>query len=253
MKSSAFRLCRSVLTGLAFAALTGMAQAQPTDGFPPKASPSEAGWGFYKGWETGWSDQHQKLLDRTAKGGVDIMFLGDSLTALWEKEGKAEWDARFAPLKAANYGIGADSTRQIIWRLENGELDNLNPKLVVLMIGTNNLYNDHNSGTDPEIVAGIEKIVGLIRAKAPASKILLLGILPRQNAYFTDRARNLNIVLSAYAQANKIPFANFHEKFLGTDVINPALFKADRVHLTPAGYAIFGAELSPVVTALLKH
>lgn len=253
MKSPVFHLRRLAITGLLLAAFLGQAHAQPTDGFPPKGSPAEAGWGFYKGWEMGWSDQHQKLLDRTAKGGVDIMFLGDSLTALWDKEGKVEWDTRFAPLKAANYGIGADSTRQVIWRLENGELDNLNPKLVVLMIGTNNLYNDHNSGTDPEIVAGIEKIVGLIRAKAPSAKILLLGVLPRQNAYFTDRIRNLNIVLSAYAQANKIPFANFHEKFLGTDVINPALFKADRVHLSPAGYAILGAELSPVVTSLLKH
>lgn len=239
---------RSLLALLA----TSLAFAQPTDGFPPKASPSEAGWGFYKGWDSGWAGLHQKLLDRTAQGGVDVMFLGDSLTSLWAKEGKAEWEARFAPLNAANYGIGGDSTRQVIWRLQNGELDNLNPKLVVLMIGTNNIYNDHNSGTDPEIIAGVEKIIGLIRTKAPSANVLLLGVLPRQNAYFTDRIANLNTVLSAYALANKIPFANCHGKFLGADVINPALFKADRIHLSPEGYAILGAELAPVVAALLE-
>lgn len=232
--------------------LTTLASAQPTDGFPPKASPAEAGWGFYKGWESGWANYHQKLLDRTVKGDIDVMFLGDSLTSLWAKDGKAEWDARFAPLKAANYGIGGDSTRQVIWRLENGELDNLNPKLVVLMIGTNNIYGDHNSGTDTEIVEGVAKIVALIHEKAPPAKILLLGVLPRQNAFFTDRIAKLNTGLSAYATANKIPFANFHDKFLGADIINPALFNADRVHLSTAGYAILGAELAPVVTGLLK-
>lgn len=252
MNPAAFHFARLALAGLLIAAGASLASAQPTDGFPPKAAPSEAGWGFYKGWESGWGDLHQKLLDRTAKGGVDVMFLGDSLVALWDKEGKAEWDARFAPLKAANYGVGGDSTRQVIWRLENGELDNLNPKLVVLMVGTNNIYNDHNSGDDPEIVAGIEKIVGLIRAKAPAAKILILGVLPRQNDYFTDRIANLNTVLSAYASAHKIPFANFHAKFLGADVINPALFKPDRVHLSAEGYAVLGAALAPEIAKLLK-
>lgn len=252
MNPPAFLLRRLALTGLLLAAFTGLSRAQPTDGFPPKAKPSESGWGFYKGWDSGWSGLHQKLLARTAQGGVDVMFLGDSLTALWDKEGKAVWDSRFAPLKAANYGIGGDSTRQVLWRLENGELDNLNPKLVVLMIGTNNIYSDHNSGTDAEITEGVAKIVGLIHVKAPAAKILLLGVLPRQNAFFTDRVANLNTALSAYASANKIPFANVYDKFLGTDVINPALFKTDRVHLSPAGYDILGAELAPAITALLK-
>lgn len=249
-KNNSMRSALAAVLLLAFAA--SVASAQPTGVFPPKASPSESGWGYYKGWDSGWSDYHQKLLDRTARGGVDIMFLGDSLTSLWDKEGKAEWDSRFAPLKAANYGIGGDSTRQILWRLENGELDNLNPKLVVLMIGTNNLYNDHNSGTDAEIVEAVAKIIGLVAAKSPSSRVLLLGVLPRQNDYFTDRIAALNTALSAYATANQIPFANFYDKFLGADVINPALFKADRVHLSPAGYAVLGAELAPAVTALLK-
>ncbi|MFA6286194.1 MAG: GDSL-type esterase/lipase family protein [Opitutaceae bacterium] len=253
MKLPSALLGRLALTGLLLAVLTGLAQAQPTDGFPPKASPSEAGWGFYKGWESGWANYHQKLLARTAQGGVDIMFLGDSLTMLWDKEGKAVWDARFAPLKAANYGIGSDSTRQVIWRLENGELDNLNPKLVVLMIGTNNIYGDHNSGTDAEIVEGVAKIIGLIHAKAPSSKVLLLGVLPRQNAFFTNRTAALNKELSTYATKNKIQFIDASAKFLNAEgAIAPALFKPDQVHLTAEGYTILADAIQPSVTALLK-
>ncbi|CAM3032191.1 GDSL-type esterase/lipase family protein [Rariglobus hedericola] len=254
MKSPAFfRFCRLAFTGLVLAALTGRALAQPTDDFPPKAKPSEAGWGFYKGWASGWAGLHQKLLARTAQGGVDILFLGDSLTALWDKEGKTVWDARFAPLKAANYGIGGNSTRQVIWRLENGEIDNLNPKLVVLMIGTNNIYSDHNSGTDAEITEGVAKIVGLIHAKAPAAKVLLLGVLPRQNAFFTNRTAALNKELSAYASKSKIQFIDASAKFLNAGgTITPALFKSDQVHLSTEGYTILADAIQPAVTALLK-
>lgn len=253
MKSPVFRLCRLAFTGLVLAALLGRAHAQPTDDFPPKAKPSEAGWGFYKGWAPGWAGLHQKLLARTAQGGVDVMFLGDSLTMLWDKEGKAVWDARFAPLKAANYGIGGDSTRQVLWRLENGELDNLNPKLVVLMIGTNNIYGDHNSGTDAEITEGVAKIVGLIHAKAPAAKVLLLGVLPRQNAFFTNRTAALNKELSAYAAKNKIQFIDASAKFLNADgSIAPALFKPDQVHLSAEGYGVLADAIQPAITSLLK-
>ena len=253
MKFPAFRSGRAVFAGLCFAVATLIANAQPTDDFPPKAKPAEAGWGFYKGWASGWAGLHQKLLARTARSGVNIMFLGDSLTMLWEKEGKAVWDTRFAPLKAANYGIGGDSTRQVIWRLENGELDNLAPKLVVLMIGTNNIYNDHNSGTDPEIVEGVAKIIGLIRTKAPSAKILLLGVLPRQNAFFTNRTTGLNKALSAWAAQNKIPFLDPSAGFLNAEgIINPALYKPDQVHLTAEGYQILGDAIQANVTALAK-
>lgn len=244
---------RSLLTALLVMAGATLAPAQITEGPPPKGKPSEAGWGFYPGWAEGWSGQHQKLVARTAQGGVDIMFLGDSLTMLWDKEGKAVWDAHFAPLKAANYSIGSDSTRQVIWRLENGELDNLNPKLVVLMIGTNNIYSDHNSGTDAEIVEGVAKISGLIHTKAPSAKILLLGVLPRQNAYFIDRTAALNKELSVYAAKNKIQFLDASARFLNAEgAINPALYMPDQIHLSTGGYQILGDMIQPAITALLK-
>ncbi len=252
--SSNYRSLRVLLAAAVLLVVgAAFAKAQITDGPPPKAKPSEAGWGFYKGWASGWTGLHQKMIARTAQGGVDIMFLGDSLTMLWDKEGKTVWDARFAPLKAANYGIGGDSTRQVIWRLENGELDNLNPKLVVLMIGTNNIYNDFNSGTDAEIVEGVSKIIALIHTKAPSAKVLLLGVLLRQNAFFTNRTAALNKALSVYAAQNKIQFLDASAKFLNTEgTITPALFKPDQVHLTAEGYQILGDTLQPAVTALLK-
>jgi lysophospholipase L1-like esterase len=228
-------------------------KAQVPDGPPPAAKPSESGWGFYKGWPEGWNGLHAKLLARTAQGGVDIVFLGDSLTALWDKEGKAVWDLEFTPLKAANYGVGSDSTRQVIWRIENGELDGLKPKLVVLMIGTNNIYQDFNSGTDPEIVEAVAKIIFLIKQKTPEAKILLLGVLPRQNKFFTDRTTALNKALADYAAANQVPFGDFSPKFLNEDgTINTSLYKSDLVHLTAEGYQILGDALKPLVEVQMK-
>jgi lysophospholipase L1-like esterase len=77
---------------------------------------------------------------------VDLLFLGDSITDGWAKGGKAIWDTRYAPLKAANFGIGGDKTEHVLWRLKNGNLTGIQPKVVVLMIGTNNNLRDTAPG-----------------------------------------------------------------------------------------------------------
>ena len=115
--------------------------------------------------------------------------------------GKAEWAKRFAPLGAVDYGIGGDSTRQVLWHLGHGLVDGLASKLVVLKIGTNNLYGDHSAGTDEEIARGIETVVKTVREKLPKTRVLLLGILQRC-------PRSPRIVLptaSASARIGRIP------------------------------------------------
>src|SRR5258708_25934265 len=133
--------------------------------------------------EPRWITRHRGFVEIAKKGGIEVLFLGDSITDFWRSEdkqrgGKAIWNANFAPLRAANFGVSADRTQHVLWRIENGELDGLKPKVVVLMIGTNNasLKRDdvmpHN--TAAEAVEGVTAVVKELRAKLPDSKILLL-------------------------------------------------------------------------------
>ena len=120
-----------------------------------------------------WMARHERFLERTKQGDVDLLFLGDSITAGWNEN--VVWRRYYGARKSANFGIGGDRTQHILWRLEKGEGDGLTPKVVVLMIGTNNL----GSNSDAEIVEGIAGDVAKIRAKFPETKVLLLGIFPR--------------------------------------------------------------------------
>lgn len=230
-------------------------KAEVPSGPPEKGLPSEPAWGFLAGWPEGWALLHNNLAKKSRSGGVEIVFLGDSITQLWEKAGKPAWDATFAPMDAANYGIGADSTRQVIWRIEDGELDGLAPKLVVLMIGTNNLYvdSDPNSGTEAQINEGVKKILELLQAKLPGTKILLVGVLPRQNKYFCDRIVKLNALLSENASGDKIHFLDVTPEFVDTQGnIKPELFDEGLVHPNGKGYETLAAALKPSVDEMMK-
>ena len=113
------------------------------------------------------------------KGEAALVFLGDSITQGWEGAGKAVWTATWAPLKAANFGIGGDRTEHVLWRLDHGNGDGLKPKLVVLMIGTNN--TGHRKAEEPaaDTAAGVKAIIDRLHSKFPDTKVLLLGIFPR--------------------------------------------------------------------------
>src|SRR5947207_2154262 len=91
---------------------------------------------------TNWLSRHEEFVKQAKTGGIDLLFMGDSITDNWRNKGKNVWDKFYAPRHAANFGIGGDRTQHVIWRIENGELDGLDPKVIVLMIGTNNSKTD---------------------------------------------------------------------------------------------------------------
>jgi platelet-activating factor acetylhydrolase IB subunit beta/gamma len=219
----------------------------------PKGLPAEPAWGYWKAAPTSWMIVHQQFVARTKQGGVDIVFLGDSITKGWRQTESVNWsDSPTAP-RTVNYGIGGDTTRQIIWRIQQGELDGITPKLVVLMIGTNNLYADHNSGTNEQIVDGVKTILGLIREKSPDTRVLLLGVLPRQTKFWSDRVVALNGLLAALNDPGRVRFHDACAKFIGEDgEINQALFSADLVHLNAAGYDSLTTITKPLVKSLLR-
>lgn len=245
-------IIRTLLTLLLLGALIA-ADPDITAGPPAKASPSTPGWGFYPGWAPGWRQLFNAELERNKQGNIEAVFLGDSLTMNWNTEGKAVWAEHFAPLKAVNYGVGADSTRQVLWRIEHGVLDGISPKLVVVAIGTNNLYNDFNGGTDAEITAGVKAVVDAVHDKLPQAKILIVGILPRQNAYFCGRIVTINAALAKLDNGAAMRFVDPGSGFLATPgPLKTELFTKDLVHISAAGYQVLAAAIKPAIEGLLK-
>ena len=122
-----------------------------------------------------WQDRHKSMNERVKKGNVDLLMIGDSITHGWEGGGKEVWKKYYEKRNAVNLGIGGDQTQHVLWRLENGNIDGIQPKLAVLMIGTNNV----GCGNPKEIAAGVQAIVEKLRAKLPQTKVLVLAIFPR--------------------------------------------------------------------------
>jgi beta-glucosidase len=134
----------------------------------------------------GWAQRHQNFAAQAQKGDIDVLFMGDSITDFWATNGKAVWAQNYAPLKAANFGISADRTQHVLWRLQNGEGQGFTPKVVVLMIGTNNIGVETRRtpasawrGTSAEAIEGVTAVVNELRKDFPNAKILLLSIFPR--------------------------------------------------------------------------
>jgi len=212
-----------------------------------------------RAFPTNWLARHEGYVAEARKGGVDLLFIGDSITDgwHWDTGGRRIWEQTFAPRHAANFGIGYDRIQNVLWRVENGELDGLSPKVVVLLIGTNNSGNEDNGqprNTTPEIIAGISNLVRQIQVRLPHSKMLLLGIFPRgeKNDPIRDQVKAVNAGLARLADGGKIEFLDLGEKFLAADGTLPRDRFPDRLHPNERGYQIWAAAMAPRLAELLK-
>ena len=188
------------------------------------------------------------------KKDVEVVFLGDSITEGWERLGAASWNKFFVPLKAVNFGIRGDQTGHILWRLTEGkELDVIKPRVVVLLIGTNNISAGHSAD---DIAAAVGHIVKTIRDKSAMSKILLLGVLPREAS--PDHARrkkvtDINTRLARLDDEGKtVRYLDIGEKFLQKDGTLTKDIMPDYMHLTTKGYDIFAEAIKKPLEDLLK-
>lgn len=245
------------LLALVLAAPMSM-QAQPVSSFPPETlaqapqgKPWEPAWGFWpKATPESWQQTHWGFVKKAKQGGVDVLFLGDSITKGWAGAGKEIWAEHYQPLKALNIGIGGDTTRQTLWRLENEALAGTEPKVVVLMIGVNNIFT--GTGTDEEIARGIGEIITRIHAKRPSAKILVASILPLGNEGQSARAARINQLV-----ATNLPSFARHLDLTGTfqgadGKVVAEYYTADLVHLAQPGYAAWDKALRPVLTEMLR-
>lgn len=232
--------------------LSGHAQVDTTLSVPPPSGKAwDPAWGFWADAPPdAWQQTHWGFVEKVRKGGVKVLFLGDSLTKGWLESGKETWKGAFASWKTLNIGIGGDTTRQTLWRLDHGALDGIQPRVVVLMIGVNNIFTQ--TGTDDEIAQGIEAILRKIHTQSPGTKVLLLGILPLGNDAQTARTKAINAKLAALSGAN-IRFLDVSGDFQDAGgLLKPALYHADKTHLSASGYAVLGAAIAPVLEEMLK-
>lgn len=194
-----------------------------------------------------WLAVHESFVRRAARNAdADVVFLGDSITAEFNVHSCAP-DGQ--PFKAVNLGIAGDRTENVLWRIQNGELEGSKAKVVVLLIGTNNLGN--NYGVD-DAVAGIGEIIKAIQARCPTAKILLMGIFPRWNdAEFRQKIKQANARMAKYADGKAVRFLDIGEKFLEPDGTLSVQVAHDLTHLTRRGYQIWRDNMCPTLYEML--
>jgi len=207
---------------------------------------------------------HEQLLEKARHGGIDVYFEGDSITRRWGAldypKLLANWNQNFFGWNAANFGWGGDSVRNILWRLHNGELDNVHPKIIVILAGTNDVGNQPFRGDDDpritEVTTGLKAVVAICREKAPEATIVLTGIFPRNDNAgdplgvipVVDR---INENLARFADGKKIRYLNVNDKLADNDGRLYDGMTADRLHPTLKGYQVWADALKPVFTELL--
>jgi len=202
---------------------------------------------------------HEQLLAKARQGRIDVYFEGDSIVRRWGAldypELLANWNANFFGWNAANFGWGADRTEHILWRLEHGELDGVNPKVIVLLAGTNNV------GTEPrderaieEISRGVKKIVDICRRKAPGASIVLTAIFPRNdNMAVVPTIDRINMKLAGFADGKHVRFLTINNRLADSEgrVFDGVLNARDKLHPTLEGYQIWADALKPIFRELL--
>lgn len=198
----------------------------------------------------GWMTRHESFNARVKKGNVDLIFIGDSITHSWERGGKNVWEKFYGKRNAVNLGIGGDRTQHVLWRLDNGNIDGISPKLAVIMIGTNN----SGSNTPQEIAEGNAAIVAKLRKQLPEMKILMLAVFPR-GPNSQDKRRQVNeganAIFKKLADGKMVHYLDIGPNFLEKDGVLSRKIMPDLLHLTQEGYTIWAESIEPSVAKLM--
>jgi lysophospholipase L1-like esterase len=205
---------------------------------------------------------HQQLLEKAKRGGIDIYFEGDSITRRWGATDYPQyldnWKENFFGWNAADFGWGADTIQNILWRLDHGELDGVNPKIVVLQAGTNNVGRMTPApGTidarAEDITRGLKKVIETMRAKAPGAVIIVTGIFPRNdNIAVMPIINNVDDNLAKLADGKKIRYLNINDKLADSSGrLYEGMMNADKLHPALQGYQVWADALKPIFTEIL--
>ena len=208
---------------------------------------------------------HAQLIEKARHGGMDLYFLGDSITRRWGtrdpqfREMYANWRTNFFGWNAGNFGWGGDTVQNVLWRVRNGELDGVHPKVIVLLAGTNNLGApdavDHASALVDEVTEGIRSILETIHQTAPKATVLLTGIFPRNDGRrgmtLIPLIRRINVGLAQMADAKQVRFIDLSDRLADRDGKLVEGVTVDGLHLSVKGYQLWADALKPHLRELL--
>jgi lysophospholipase L1-like esterase len=230
-----------------FEVLTSFASAPPGPRHPPRARTDENS-----------RLAHEQLVAKTRQGKIDIYFQGDSITRRWGATDYptllAHWRKSFHGWNAANFGWGGDTTHNMLWRMQHGELDGLSPKVIVLQAGTNNLPRS-GPAADSDVdgvVDGHRAMIAEFQRRFPEATIVLTALFPRpQNRELASAIERINRRLASLAVGRQIRFLNINHRLSDDSGAFRPGFSADGVHLEEPAYEIWAAALKPVFTEIL--
>lgn len=202
--------------------------------------------------------RHMRFVEIAQAGNIDLLFVGDSITDwfYWPRgqnpaTGGDIWKAAFGSMKPANFAIAGDTTQGVLWRMQNGELEGFKAKLIVLMLGTNNI----NRNPSDEIVDGDRLIIEEFKKRQPQAKILLLGIFPRTmaaDAPVRATIKDINLKLEKLADNKQVFYMDIGSKFLTTDGTLTTEIMPDGLHPSAKGYQVWADAILPQVKNLMK-
>ncbi len=181
------------------------------------------------------------------KSSINLIFDGDSITDGWQRGGQEVWAQRYGKLGAFDFGISGDRTEHLLWRLYSGQVDNLKPKLVAIMIGTNNLGNNQSV---EDTIAGVKAVVADYRKRLPDAVILLQGVFPRGASPqdpFRAKIKAVNQEIAKFADGDKVIYVDFGDKFLEPDGSLSPKIMPDALHPNAAGYQIWADAIQPII------
>ena len=206
-----------------------------------------------------WMNRHKAIAEVGERGQAQLAFIGDSITHAFagdpdtgdnfHNRGKDTWDYFYGADKAINLGISGDRTQHVLWRLENGELGKCKPRVAVVMIGTNNLA----SNTPEEITAGVEAVCEKVKALSPKTKILLLGIFPRDKVASPNRTAisMINKNLAAWSTSHRVSFLDIGYAFVDSKGEIPTEVMPDLLHPMAFGYRKWAIAMEPTLAKLM--
>ena len=210
--------------------------------------------------KTAWHQRYDEKAKQIAdyKNDVDMVWIGDSITHFWDTDAKkskkkygglATYNKYFSKYKVINLGYGGDRTQHALWiAAKSPYLNNIKPKMVMVMIGTNSIAK--NRATPAAAAAGVTKVVEALRARLPESKILLFGVFPREASakhQYRKLIKEVNAVICKLADDKNVFYCDITDKFLDKNGTLSKKIMPDLLHPNDNGYEIWAQAMMPYV------
>ena len=199
-----------------------------------------------------WMPRHLEKLQEEGRESAQILLIGDSITHGWETTGKEVWNEFFGAIPTFNIGYSGDRTENVLWRLQQGEVEGISPKVAVLMIGTNN--TGHRMDPAECTAAGIERIRDELLTRLPETHLLLLAIFPRgelPDDEMRELNEEINSLISPLDVPGRVTFLNLNSIFLTENGELTEEIMPDRLHPNAAGYRLWADAIRPELLKFL--